>query len=274
MIEIITDVLNDSLPMLPVLFIAYGLIEWYEHRHGEDKKVFRMLESYGPLFGAFFGVVPQCGFSIIASTLYLERKITLGALLSVFIVTSDEAIPILLANPEMYATIGKIILIKIVIAIAVGYFMDIVFSKYRLYGGSHSLKKQHEEHDSILKATISRTLKIFVFILAVNFVLTTLITIIGEDTLAQVLLTGSFFQPIVAALFGFIPNCAASVVLTQLYISGVLSFGSLLSGLITNAGLGLMVLIDNKIEKKPLLMICAVLLVSAVITGSIFSLIS
>lgn len=270
--EIIQDTLADSLPMLPILFIAYLLLEIYEH-HGNSEKEYGYLRKYGPIFGAFLGVFPQCGFSVVAATMFLNGRITIGTLLSIFIATSDEAIPILLSNPDVYESIFALLLVKIIVGITVGYLVDNLFRSYKIYHGSYKLKEQAtcDVHENVVMTAIKHTLKIFAFVLIVNFILTLILSQIGEDTLSTILLSHTPFQPIISGIFGFIPNCAASVVLTQLYIAGVLSFGALSAGLITNAGLGLLILIRYRIEKRYLLFIIIVLFMSATITGMLLS---
>ncbi|MDF9825143.1 hypothetical protein M2475_001572 [Breznakia sp. PF5-3] len=272
MIEIMEHALEDSLPMLPVLFIAYFILEIYEHRSNEDSE-YVLLKKYGPLFGSFLGIIPQCGVSIVAATMFLDKKITIGTLISIFIVTSDEAVPILLANPELYGSILQLIVVKVIVAIAVGYFVDAVFKQFKMYNGKYTTSKSQscDTHESTLVAALKHTVKIFGFILLVNLLLTFVLHEVGEDTLSKVLLTDTVFQPVIAALFGFIPNCAASVVLTQLFASGILSFGALSAGLITNAGLGLLILLRYRIDKKYFLFIISVLFVAAILTGSVLS---
>lgn len=282
--EILEDTLHDTILMLPLLFLAYLVIEYFDRRDSNDDKVFLSLQKYGPLVGALVGVIPQCGFSIIAAMLFMGRNITMGTLIAVFIATSDEAIPILLANPELYSSMIYIILFKILIAIIVGYFVDKILMKkqnIKLFSDMED-EDEHEVDEEVISesacpccytqysmpvSAFLRSLKIFVFLFLTTFVLNILITTIGEETLEQILLTDSIFQPVLAALFGFIPNCAASVVLTQLYVANTVSFASLVAGLITNAGLGLIVLIRYQAEKKEIMQIICILLMSAILSG-------
>ena len=291
MLELLHHTLEDTWTMLPMLFLAYVVIEYFERRKSDDDFLFRSLQKYGPLVGAFIGVIPQCGFSIIASMLFLNHNITLGTLISVFIATSDEAIPILLANPNLYNSMFWIILIKIVFAIAVGYIVDkIVYPKQKLVLFADMEEEDEEEYEEdeesgnnacpccyiqypLPVSALLRSLKIYVFLFVTTFILTFMIHSIGEDTLGLILLQNSIFQPIIASIFGFIPNCAASVVLTQLYVAKAVSFASLVSGLVTNAGMGLVVLLRYGAEKRDLKRVFTILFISAVSIGIVLQMV-
>lgn len=277
-IELLDEVIHDSLPMLPFLFITYFLLEYLEHKNSFDMKGRLLsLRRYGPLFGAVLGIIPQCGFSVIASGLYVDGAISIGTLLAVFISTSDEAIPILLAHPQEAKLLPIIILIKLVIAIIVGYLVDIFLMKHHHRGSiaSHEYACScDEEHGSVVKNATIRTLKIFLFVFVVNFLLTALITWIGEDQLSRLLFGQSYLQPFFAAIIGFVPNCAASVILAQLYISSIVSFGSLLAGLISSAGLGLMVLLKVDKNRKEVCFILLILFLTAFVSGSLLQLLA
>ena len=277
--------LEDTWMMLPFLLITYMILEVFERRNNNrDEKIFFGLQKYGPLVGAIVGLLPQCGFSILAAMLFVQRNITLGSLLAVMIATSDEAIPILLSNPSLYSTLGLLLVLKFAIAVVIGYFVDHVLYRHQKVVYFEDMEEEPEQEDSdeeeggsacpccypeypIYISALIRSLKIFVFIFATSFVLTLLIEWIGEENLSTILLSKSFLQPILAAIFGFIPNCAATVVLSQLYMTGQLQFGSLLAGLITNAGLGLVVLIRYNENKKMVFRIIVILFIVAALFG-------
>lgn len=274
MVEVLEDVFHDAIPMLPFLFITYLLMEYLEHK-GNDRltKVLEQAKQLGPVIGAVFGVVPQCGFSVLASGLYMNGTITLGTLLAVFISTSDEAIPILVSQPDQFSTLISVIIVKLSIAIIVGYLIDFMVN-HRYLKRNHPLKDIHEDcekeeegHHGILYIAAIHTLKIFVFVFVVNLLLSFVIYFVGEDTLGSLLANGSFLQPMIAAVVGFIPNCAASVILATLYMDSIISFGSLSAGLITSAGLGLLVLLRMYDNKKDIARILCILFLSAVISG-------
>lgn len=262
--DIIIDTIKDTFLIIPILFIMYLCLEYFEHK-SISQSMTKYLTQYGPIIGAILGIIPQCGFGVLASLLFMEKRISLGTLMSVFIATSDEAIPILLTNPHLYTSLLGIILTKFILAIMIGYLVDLLFKPQIVT--HHQIENIHCHEHSITVEALVRTLKIYAFIFLVNLVLSAAIEMIGPKNLSYILLDKSIVQPIISAIFGFIPNCAASVILTQLHVNGILSFASLLAGLITNAGLGIVVLLQNHIDIKMLIRICTILLLSALIVG-------
>jgi hypothetical protein len=250
--DVLADSLIDSVKMLPFLYLAYLLIETIERRHGD--KIEHALAGggrWGCVPGAALGIIPQCGFSAVASNFYASRVITLGTLMAVYLSTSDEAIPILAAMPEKWNVLVLLLVIKFVYALAIGFALD---AAARLlpkglrggYTGHAGEVDCHEAHEgpegSIWLAALRHTIEIFLFILLFGIVFGMIVESIGYDAFAAMLGSLGFAQPLVAALVGLIPNCAASVLLTQLYTSGALSFASLVAGLCSGAGVGLAVL--------------------------------
>lgn len=248
----IEHALEDSLKMLPFLFLAYLLIEWLERHHGE--RIENALAGggrWGFVPGAVLGIVPQCGFSALAANLYASRVITPGALLAVFVATSDEAVPLLAAEPSLWGTLPLLLIGKIVAGAAGGFLLDVPLRRVLpagLYGGyaGHAddidCHEEHEEHSGVLLAALRHTVEIFLFILLFSFLIGFAFELIGEDTITAFLTGMGIFQPMAAALVGLVPNCAASVLLAQLYAQGAISFGSLFAGLCAGAGIGLAVL--------------------------------
>lgn len=241
--------LEDSLGMLPFLFGAYLLMEWLEHRSGERMEAaLAKARRLGPVTGALLGCIPQCGFSVAAANLYAGRVITPGTLVAVFLSTSDEAVPMLLGAPEKAGMLFPLLGIKVVLGLGAGLLVDLCWRRLApressAQEGIHSLCDHcHCEEGSILAAALRHTAGIFLFICLVNLVLGGAVEFLGEERLASLLLSGSFLQPLAAALLGLIPNCAASVLLTRLYLEGALGFGSLIAGLASSAGVGLLVL--------------------------------
>ena len=252
LIHSVLHALEDSVRMLPFLYLAYLLIEWLERHHGqkiEDALAGGGRWGFAP--GALLGCVPQCGFSAVAANLYASRVITPGTVLAVFLATSDEAIPLLAAAPDSWTALLLVILLKVVIAILAGFVLDVPLRRFlpaSLYGGyaGHAedvdCHEEHEESSGIWLSALRHTLEIFAFILVFSFAITLVFELLGEDNVASLFGDLGVFQPMVAALFGLIPNCVSSVLLTQLYLEGIISFGSLFGGLCAGAGVGLAVL--------------------------------
>ena len=261
--------LEETAKLLPFLFLAYLLMEYLEH-HAASKMegLLRAIGPAGPLVGALLGCIPQCGFSATAANLYAAGLVSRGTLLAVFLATSDEALPLLLGHSNAGGEIAKLLLSKLLIGITVGFIVDLLMRKF---GKPREIADLCEhcgchDHGGILKPALWHTLRIALFCLVLNFLLHIGFDLLGQDRLASLLLSGSWAQPFLAALVGLVPNCAASVMLTQLYLGGVISFGSVLAGLCAGAGVGLAVLLRVNGDKKESLRIVGILyLVSAVV---------
>ena len=245
--ELFLDVLSesfvDTVKMLPFLFLAYLFIEYVEHRHGE--RIEAVLESsgrWGAIPAALLGCVPHCGFSAIASNFYASRVISLGTLIAVFLATSDEAVPLLVSMPAYWDKLVLLMVIKVLYAIAVGLVLDFVLRGVLPRSLRGGYTGNADEIDCIWQAALRHTLEIFAFIFLFSVLFGLIVEGVGEDVFADFLGQMGFFQPVFSALVGLIPNCAASVLLTQLYVEGALRFSSLVAGLCTGAGVGLAVL--------------------------------
>ncbi|MEG0545612.1 MAG: putative manganese transporter [Oscillospiraceae bacterium] len=274
-LDILKDALLDSLKIIPFLFVAFLALEFLEHHTGS--KINNMLAKSGkasPLIGAAFGCIPQCGFSVIAANLYSARIISIGALISVFVSTSDEAVLILMANPGHGMEILKLIGVKVIIALIAGYSIDFIFRKKPLSNTTGDLCEDcgcHEQ-EGIIKPALYHTVKIFGFLLLFTTLVNLAIGLIGPERLSSLLLGNTFFQPIIAALIGLIPNCAASVILTELYLEGAISFASVVAGLCAGAGVGLAVLFKTDKNKKEGLKVVGLLFSVSVIAGMVLQL--
>lgn len=245
----LSHMIEDSVKLLPFLFFTYLLMELLEHTTGgKVQNKIKNAGKVGPLWGGLLGIMPQCGFSAAAASLYAGRVITVGTLLAVFLSTSDEMLPIFISESVAPATIIKILGAKVCIAIVSGFLAELVyvnvFKKKEKDMDIHVVCE--EEHcsceDGVLKSALKHTLKIFVYILLITFILTLVIEMIGEDHLAVVFQNIPVVGEMIAALVGLIPNCASSVVITELYLSGIIGAGAMMSGLLVNAGVGLLVL--------------------------------
>lgn len=274
-LDVILDAVIDSAKTLPFLFGVYLLIEYIEHRSADKLgEALKKMGAFGAVGGAVLGAVPQCGFSVVASNLYTGRLISMGTLIAVYLSTSDEAVPLLISNPSFAPKLWELILIKAAVGIVAGVVVDGVT---RLFGRQRTEQPFKElcddcdcEHRSILQSALHHTLHITIFILIINLILGFVMEFAGADTVQRLMMTDSAAQPFIAALVGFIPNCAASVVLTQLYTEGVVSFGALISGLCTGAGVGLLVLFKTNRHMGENLTIVGILYVVAVAAGLIF----
>lgn len=272
MIEILMDTLIDSLKILPFLFLTYLIIEYIGHKSSES--LIFGLRKYGVPGGAILGSFPQCGFSVAAANFYSNKVISVGTLIAVFISTSDEAIPVILANSGSFEVVLKLIITKVGIAIIAGLVADFFFAKYfegELQEDTGHNHHFHHPHGGIVRSAFEHTVRIFAFIVVTIFLMNLLVYLIGEENLSRVLLTGSILQPAVVGLFGFIPNCASSIIITQLYLSGSLSFGSAVAGLSTGAGVGLLVLfrVNKKVKENVKIMLFIYLM--AVLFGSMIN---
>jgi len=278
--KFVATAIIDTIHMVPFLLVIFIVVELLERRFGKEMQHgIERAAAAGPLLGALFGCIPQCGFSIIATALYTRKIISLGTLIAVFISTSDEAIPVILSQPSKAHLVLTLILTKLVIATISGYSIDLI-CKYRR---GKPCEHDHHDHDEELDASedsgccshtitgyrarlksllhpLIHTAKIAFFVLIVTIGINYLVASAGgEKNLGHLLLSGSFLQPILTALFGLIPNCAASVAITLAYLNGGISFGSVISGLSASAGLGLLVLIKEDHDIKDILRIAGLL---------------
>lgn len=275
MIDMIADSFIDSIRLLPFLFLTYLAMEFLEHKAGESMQaVIRRAGKGGPLIGSILGIFPQCGFSTAASNLYAGRIITMGTLIAVYLSTSDEMLPIMISSNAALPSIVKILAVKAVVAAAVGYAVDGICHRDKEDMQIGHLCEQHHCHceDGIGKSALRHTLEIFVFILLISLVLNGLIAWVGEDALSSLILDRPILGPLVAGLIGFIPNCAASVIITQLYLEGMLGTGSLIAGLLTGTGVGFLVLLHVNSHRRENLGIAGILYAAGVLAGIVLEL--
>lgn len=274
MLEIIRDTLIDGIRLLPFLFITYLLMEYIEHKMAEkSKKAIQKSGKLGPVIGGILGIFPQCGFSVSATNLYAGRVITLGTLISVYLSTSDEMLPVLISEAVEPIVIIKILAIKLIIGMIAGILIDFIYNlrpnKSEKNEIGHLCEEEHCHCDKegILKSALNHTIHIFAFILIVTFIINILVHFIGEETIEKFLLNKPILGPMISALIGLIPNCAASVIITNMYIENVISAASLIAGLLTGAGVGLVVLLKTNKNLKQNLLIIGLLYAIGVISG-------
>ena len=284
MIEVIEDTLIDALKLLPFLFITYLIMEYMEHKMGEkSKNTIKKAGKFGPFFGSLLGIFPQCGFSASATNLYAGRVITLGTLIAVYLSTSDEMLPIFISKQVSLSLIIKILLIKFVLGVIYGFKIDFIINKFHKQevikneediGQICEKEHCHCEKNGILISAIKHTLNILLFIIIITFVINVLIHFIGEDKISNLLLNKPIIGPVISALIGLIPNCAASVIITNMYLENVISFGSLISGLLTGAGVGLLILFRTNKKIKENIKIVFLLYFLGMISGVIIELLN
>lgn len=275
MIDAILDAVLDSLKILPFLFITYLLMEYLEHKTSEKSKNFiKKTGKWGPIFGGLLGAIPQCGFSVSATNLYAGRVITVGTLIAIYLSTSDEMLPILISSGTKISLILEILLVKIIIGILAGIIVDFVYrksSKNEETENIHNLCEHEHCHceEGILKSAIKHTAQIFIFILIISIILNIGLFIIGREKLAGLILNKPILGPVLAGIIGLIPNCASSVVLTELFTNGVIGIGTLIGGLLVNSGLGGIVLFKVNKNVKENIKIISILYAIGVISGII-----
>ena len=280
MLEIIEDTLIDSIKLIPFLFITYLIMEYIEHKtKDKTKEAIKKSGKFGPLIGGVLGIVPQCGFSVSATNLYAARVITLGTLIAVYLSTSDEMLPIFISEAVPVTTILKILGVKLLIGVVAGFIIDFVI---RLVNKGKQEEEKiidlcEKEHchceRGIVKSALKHTINIFIFILLFTFILNIIIYLIGEETIAGFLRNQPVFGPVIAGIIGLIPNCASSVLLTQMYLENVISAATMISGLLVGAGVGLAVLFKTNKGIKQNLKITALLYVIGVVSGILIELI-
>ena len=249
MSEIIIDSVIDSIKLLPCLFLTYLFMDWLEHKTGSAaRNRIRTAGKLGPVWGGLLGVIPQCGFSAAASSLFTGRVITVGTLIAVYLSTSDEMFPIMISNAVPAVTIIRILACKAAIGILSGLIVEYVYT--------HILKKQEGDLDiheiceeercncehGLISSAATHTLKVFVYIFLISLGLNIIIGLVGEETLAGLFTGAPVIGELIAALVGLIPNCASSVVITQLYLDHIIGAGAMMAGLLVNAGVGLLIL--------------------------------
>ena len=282
MFEIIEETLIDAIKLLPFLFITYLIMEYIEHKMGEkSKNTIKKSGKLWPIIGSILGAFPQCGFSVSATNLYAGRVITLGTLIAVYLSTSDEMLPIFISEAVSPIIILKILGIKLIIGMIAGSLIDLIINVF-------NKKKQNKENDEIghmceeehchcdkngvFKSALKHTLNIFLFIVLITFIINIIVYFVGEETIASWILNKPVIGPMITSLIGLIPNCAASVIITNMYLENVISLGSMIAGLLTGAGVGLAVLFKTNYKLKENICIIILLYMIGALSGIIIEL--
>lgn len=274
----IEHAIEHSIVLIPFLFFTYLLMEYVEHKTGDGiRKVLSGAGKVGPFAGGIAGLLPQCGMSAAASSLYAGRMITLGTLLAIYLSTSDEMLPIMISRSVEAGTIAKILALKAGIGMAAGFFVDFVL---RLRGKEEKELKIHGmcEHEhcgcegGIFKSALRHTVNIFIFVFLITVLLNLGIELLGEDSLFWTALSQPVLGPILAGVIGLIPNCAASIVITEMYLTGTIGFGTMMAGLLVGAGVGIMVLLRVNESKKESLRIIGLLYGIGIVAGGVMNL--
>lgn len=279
MIEIILDTIIDAAKLIPFIFVAFLVIESLEHKFTKtNEKLISTNKKVGPLFGGILGLIPQCGFSVLATDLYVTRIISLGTLISIYLATSDEMLIILLSEKVAIDIIIKVLLVKLVIGILIGYIIDLLLRKRKV-----EKKKDHydicdDEHchcdeEGIVLASLKHTTKIILFIMAVTFVVNIIMEYLGNSFIEKIFLKDTFISPFISSLVGLIPSCGSSVILTELFINKAITFSSMIAGLLTNSGVALIVLFRSNKNMKENLKIVTILYLIGAIAGLVFHII-
>lgn len=273
MLDVFIDALKDSLKLIPFLFVTYLVMGILQHAASDrPQRLIREAGKFGPVWGALIGAFPQCGFSAAASYFYMGRVLTLGTLIAVYMSTSDEMLPILISEKVPAKTIAAILGTKILIGMVSGFFIEFLFGWLaRRKKAPKSFEHPQDEcchcAGGVFLDALVHTLQVFFFVLVISLVIGAAIHLAGEDSLRAVFSNVPVAGEAAAALVGLIPNCAASVIITQLYLDGIITAGPMMSGLLVSAGVGLLVLFKENHHWKENAVIAVLLYGTSVIWG-------
>lgn len=268
--DIIIDTLVDALKILPFLFITFLLLELLEHKlSNKTKNVISKSGKVGPIIGSLLGVIPQCGFSVVATNLYITRVISLGTLFSIYLSTSDEMLPIMLSQNVSFKTILFVLLIKVIAGMLFGFIIDLVIRKNNKNNYDYHICEEEHCHcdHGIVKSSLKHTFNIIIFIIGVSFILNVVFLYCGNDLISKIFMKDTLFGPFLGSLVGLIPNCGASVILTEMFLKGAINLGTCMAGLLTGSGVALLVLFKSNKNIKENLCICLTLYLIGVLVG-------
>lgn len=267
----ILDGLLDTLKLLPYLLVTFLILEVLEHKLSKkNEKILSKNKKFGPILGGLLGALPQCGFSAMASNLFSGRVITMGTLIAIFLSTSDEMLPIMLSEQTSFSILIKIVGFKILVGIIIGFIVDLIFRKKEEHNHIEELCQDEHcdcEHDGVFISSIKHTIKTGIFILIANLGINLIIYFIGEDALKNLLMNKNILTYFISSLIGLIPNCASSVIITEIYLSDLITIGTLLSGLLTGSGLGILLLFKSNKNIKENITILSIVYIVGVVIG-------
>lgn len=269
MIDIITDTLLDGIKLLPFLFLTFLFMEYLEHKMSDkNKNIIENSGKFGPLIGSILGIIPQCGFSLSATNLFSMRIISTGTLISIYLATSDEMLPILISSNADIKFILFVLFIKFIIGMTFGFLIDFFYrKKEEIKLHEICIEEKCDCENGIIKSSIKHTIHIFIFILIITLILNCMLDIIGESNIESLFLKNKMLSSFLSGLIGLIPNCASSIVITEMYLKNIISFGSMISGLLTNSGIALVVLFKTNKNIKENLKIISILYIIGTICG-------
>jgi len=277
MIDVLLDGLIDTLKLLPYLLVTFIILEFIEHKLSKkNQKILTKNQKIGPLVGSVLGALPQCGFSTMAANLFSARVITMGTLIAVFLSTSDEMLPIMLSEKTSIKLVLGIIGFKVVAGIIIGFIIDLIYRKKEEKEEIHELCEHdhcHCKKKNIIISSVIHTLKIGLFVLIANLLIGIIIYKVGEDNVSNLLLNKNILTYFVSSLIGLIPNCAGSVIITELYLSNLITIGTLLAGLLTGSGLGILLLFRTNKNLKENITVLSLIYFIGVIIGIIVDLV-
>lgn len=274
--EIIIDTILDTVKLIPFLFIAFLIIEIIEHKFTKKEKlIVEKSGKYGPLLGSILGIFPQCGFSVLATNLYVTRIISLGTLISIYLSTSDEMLPILISRNAKFSLILTILSLKFLIGMISGFIIDYLTRNKKNNKNDYHICKEDNCHceNGIIKSSIKHTINIILFIALVNFSLTTCFEYLGSNYISKLFLKDNIASSFISSLVGLIPNCGSSVMITELYLSNTITFGSMLAGLLTGSGVAIFVLFKTNKNIKENMKVVTIIYLIGSLSGLITDLI-
>lgn len=275
MLDILLDTFLDSLKLLPFLLITYLLMEYLEHKSlKSNTKLMEKSGKLGPLWGSILGVLPQCGFSVASSNLYVSRVISLGTLISIYLSTSDEMLVVLLSKSVSIKILLLLVILKVLVGMFFGFLIDFLFRKKNNNFDSELCEREDCHCESnIFTSSIKHTFNTYIFILGVTFLFNVLTSFVSMDKVSLFLRNFSFLTPFILGVIGLIPSCASSVIITELFLDNVISLGSALAGLFANSGVALAVLFRNNKNRKENFLILGILYIISVVSGIIINII-